>query len=57
MLMCSLAAWIVFNVPLGFIHTPPTSCLVYNSSGFFIQVTVNKESKKKEGNCGSGDYD
>ena len=38
MLMCSLAAWIVFNVPLGFIHTPPTACLTYNTSGFFIQT-------------------
>ena len=37
MLLGSLAAWIVFNVPIGFIRPPPTSCLVHNSSGFFIE--------------------
>lgn len=38
MLLGSLAAWIVFNVPLGFIRPPATSCLVYNTSGFFIET-------------------
>lgn len=38
MLLASLAAWIIFNVPIGFIHPPATSCLVYNQSGFFIQT-------------------
>lgn len=38
MLLCSLAAWVIFNVPIGFIRPPPTSCLVYNSSGFFIET-------------------
>lgn len=56
MLLGSLAAWIVFNVPVGFIRPPATSCLVYNTSGFFIETpktllygyntvrTVNKRS-------------
>jgi len=38
MLLASLAAWIIFNVPIGFMHPPATSCLVYNQSGFYIQT-------------------
>lgn len=49
MLLGSLAAWIIFNVPIGFIRPPATSCLVYNSSGFFIETPkglVNHMSKR-----------
>lgn len=49
MLLGSLAAWIIFNVPIGFIRPPATSCLVYNSSGFFIETPkglINRMSKR-----------
>ena len=49
MLLGSLAAWIIFNVPIGFIRPPATSCLVYNSSGFFIETPkalINRISKR-----------
>jgi hypothetical protein len=42
MLLGSLAAWIIFNVPLGFIRPPSTSCLIYNTTaavkGFYIET-------------------
>lgn len=38
MLLGSLAAWIIFNVPVGFIRPPATSCLVYNATGFYIDT-------------------
>ncbi len=49
MLLGSLAAWIIFNVPIGFIKPPATSCLVFNSSGFFIETPkgmINRISKR-----------
>lgn len=49
MLLGSLAAWIIFNVPVGFIRPPASSCLVYNSSDFFIQTPkglVNRIDKR-----------
>jgi len=52
MLLASLAAWIIFNVPIGFIHPPATSCLVYNQSGFFIQTpaALKQSNRAKRSN-------
>ncbi|XP_065567163.1 major facilitator superfamily domain-containing protein 6-like isoform X2 [Artemia franciscana] len=49
-LLCSLAAWIVFNVPLGFIHPPTTSCLIYNvtTDQYFIDIPKNKVLRKRD---------
>lgn len=55
MLLASLAAWIIFNVPIGFIRPPATSCLIHNSTGFFINTTkglVHRLSKRE-----TDDYD
>lgn len=49
MLLGSLAAWIIFNVPIGFIRPPATSCLVYNTTGFYIETPkglVNRIDKR-----------
>ncbi|EFX62423.1 hypothetical protein DAPPUDRAFT_120249 [Daphnia pulex] len=49
MLLGSLAAWIIFNVPIGFIRPPATSCLVYNATGFYIETPkglVNRIDKR-----------
>lgn len=35
--MCSLVAWILFTLPLGFITPPATSCLErYNQTEFVV---------------------
>ena len=47
MLLASLAAWVIFNVPIGFIHPPATSCLVYNQSGFFIETPKSISNRAK----------
>lgn len=36
LLLASLAAWIIFTVPLGSIQPPPTSCMEYNNNTFTL---------------------
>lgn len=56
MLLGSLAAWIIFNVPLGFIRPPATSCLVYNSSGFFIETPKGLVNRINKRSISESDY-
>jgi MFS family permease len=42
LLLASLAAWIIFTVPLGSIQPPPTSCMeIKNNSPILIAPNVN----------------
>ncbi|KAK4883021.1 hypothetical protein RN001_006340 [Aquatica leii] len=41
LLLASLAAWIIFTVPLGFIQPPPTSCIEIKKDGVYIKNYEN----------------
>ncbi|KAB0795046.1 hypothetical protein PPYR_11885 [Photinus pyralis] len=38
LLLGSLAAWIIFTVPIGFIQPPPTSCIEIKNDGLYIKT-------------------
>lgn len=47
LLMMAVASWILFTLPLGFIHPPVVSCKWYNStSGKFMLKDPNLEMSK-----------
>jgi hypothetical protein len=60
MLLGSLAAWIIFNVPVGFIRPPATSCLVYNTTaavkGFYIELPRGLVNPKVKRSISAADY-
>lgn len=43
-LLASLACWILFTLPLGFIQPPPTSCIIQINNTEFLDLP---ESEKK----------
>ncbi|XP_057375576.1 major facilitator superfamily domain-containing protein 6-like [Daphnia carinata] len=56
MLLGSLAAWIIFNVPLGLIRPPAISCLIHNSSDFVIVSPTGLVNRIDKRSISPSDY-
>lgn len=37
MLLCSVSAWIVFTLAIGFVQPPATSCVVFNGTHHILK--------------------
>lgn len=47
MLLVALASWILFTVPIGFLHPPVVSCKMYNGTHYLLQLPKDTYSREK----------
>jgi hypothetical protein len=51
MLLVALASWILFTVPIGYLHPPVVSCKQYNGTQYLLQLpkdTYSESRSKRE---------
>lgn len=47
MLLCSVSAWIVFTLAIGFVQPPATSCVVFNGTHHILKEAYATSVKKR----------
>ncbi len=48
MLLVAVASWILFTLPIGYIHPTVVSCKYYNGSQFLVQLPKNTDASRSK---------
>ena len=48
MLLVAVASWIIFTLPIGFIHPPVVSCKYWNGSSFLLELPSQRQQPSSE---------
>ena len=50
MLLIAVASWIIFTLPIGFIHPPVVSCKFWNGSEFLLKLPSDRSAPQHMAN-------